>query len=184
MEEIKQWIEQIGDLPTLPTIASKTLELVHDPGWSMADIGRVIQNDISLSTKVLRIANSPPYGIRHSIGTVDRALVVLGMEEVAHLVTAVSVFKAFPDLPDQPTFDREQFWDHSAGCGYIAKLLARRLGYRFEGVEFVAGLVHDIGKIVLDQYFHDGFVTVLDFTPATASARGNRSRSVLTHSGA
>lgn len=164
LEDIKHRIERIGHLPTLPSIASKILELVHDPDSSIGDVGKVIQNDVSLSTKMLRIANSPFYGLRHRVGTVERALVVLGMEEIAHLVTAVSVFQAFPDLPGQPTFDREQFWDHSAGCGYIAKLLARRLRYRFEGVEFVAGLVHDIGKIVLDQYFHDAFVTVLDFT--------------------
>lgn len=162
LEQIKQRIERIGDLPTLPAVVSKVLELAHDLASSMGDIGSVIQNDVSLSMKVLKIANSPFYALRHRVGTVERALIVLGMEEVVHLVMAVSVFQAFPDLPGQATLDREQFWDHSAGCGYIARLLARRLGLQFEGEEFVAGLVHDVGKIVLDQYFHDGSVTVLE----------------------
>jgi putative nucleotidyltransferase with HDIG domain len=161
-EQIKQQILSIGDLPTLPHVALEVSRLANAPTSGMSDLVRIIHNDPALTTKVLKIANSAFYGMPKRIESLNMALVVLGMKEINHLVTSICIFKAFPVVPGSPTFDRERFWEHSAGCGEIAKVIAHKLSIRVHGVEFTAGLLHDIGKIILDQYFHDDFLEALE----------------------
>jgi putative nucleotidyltransferase with HDIG domain len=127
----------------------------------MGDLVRVLRNDPSLTAKILRVANSAFYGMSGHVESLNAALVVLGMRELMHLVTCISVFHAFPTKPGQPTFDRKAFWVHSAGCGEISRSLTHRLKLRFNSTEFTAGLLHDLGKILLDQYFHDEFMEAL-----------------------
>jgi len=164
LEQIKQQILSIGDLPTLPHIALEVSRLANLSNSGMSDLVRIIHNDPALTTKVLKIANSAFYGMPKRIESLNMALVVLGMREINHLVTSICIFKAFPAVQGRPTFDRERFWEHSAGCGEIAKVIAHKLSIRSYGAEFTAGLLHDIGKIVLDQYFHDDFLAALEIS--------------------
>jgi putative nucleotidyltransferase with HDIG domain len=163
-EQIKQQILNIGDLPTLPHVALEVSRLANAPTSGMSDLVRIIHNDPALTTKVLKIANSAFYGMPKRIESLNMALVVLGMKEINLLVTSICVFKAFPVVPGRPTFDRERFWEHSAGCGEIAKVIAHKLSIRVHGAEFTAGLLHDVGKIILDQYFHDDFLEALEIS--------------------
>jgi putative nucleotidyltransferase with HDIG domain len=161
-ENVKQKILEIGDLPTLPTVAIEVSRLANSLSSGISDIVRIIHNDPALTTKVLKIANSAFYGMAKRIESLNMALVVLGMKEINSLVTSICVFKAFPVVPGRTTFDRQRFWEHSAGCGEIAKVIAHKLSIRVFAVEFTAGLLHDIGKIVMEQYFHDEFVRALE----------------------
>jgi putative nucleotidyltransferase with HDIG domain len=151
-------------LPTLPHVAMEVSRLANSSTSSMSDIVRIIHNDPSLTAKMLKVANSAFYGMPKRIESLNMALVVLGMREINSLVTSICIFKAFPITPGRPTFDREKFWEHSAGCGEIAKVIAHKLSIRVFGVEFTAGLLHDIGKIVLDQYFHEDFILALELS--------------------
>ncbi len=162
LNRIKEKIKTIGDLPTLPRVALEVATFVRNPNSSMANISELIQNDPSLSAKILKIANSAFYGMSRRIDTLQHALVILGMKEINNLIVGISVFNAFPKIPGKATFDREAFWEHSVACGLIARILATRIEYNTEGTEFVAGLLHDIGKIVLDQHFHKEFVEIVD----------------------
>jgi HD-like signal output (HDOD) protein len=163
-EQIKQQILEIGDLPTLPHIALEVSRLATSTTSGMSDIVRIIHNDPALTAKMLKIANSAFYGMPKRIESLNMAMVVLGMKEINSLVTSICVFKAFPVIPGRPTFDRIKFWEYSAGCGEIAKVIAHKLSIRLNGVEFTAGLLHDIGIIVLDQYFHDDFMAALEIS--------------------
>ena len=164
LEEVKDRIRRIGNLPTLPKVATEVISMVGDPDVSMKEIASVISKDPSLSAKILKVANSAFYGLSQRVASIQLALVILGLSRIKNLVIGISVFSTFPIKPGQPTFDREKFWEHSAGCGQIAKILADLLKCEMDGEEFVAGLLHDIGKIVLDQFFHDQFVKVIDLT--------------------
>jgi putative nucleotidyltransferase with HDIG domain len=164
LEKTKERILNIGNLPTLPKVATEVMSMAADPEVSIKEIASVISKDPSLSAKILKVANSAFYGLTQRIASIQLALVVLGLNKIKNLVVGVSVFKTFPIKPGIPAFDREKFWEHSAGCGQIAKILAGLLGCGMEGEEFVAGLLHDIGKIILDQFFHDEFVRVTVLT--------------------
>lgn len=161
LREVKDRIVAAGDLPTLPTIAIEVSRLASNPLTGMSDIVRIIRNDPSLTAKILRVANSAFYGMPRRIESLNMALVVLGMRELNNLVTCITVLKTFPGAVGATEFDRHSFWEHSAGCGELARVIAARLRLRFHGVEFTAGLLHDIGKIVLDQYVHAEFVAAL-----------------------
>ncbi len=164
VQEIQKHITRIGDLPTLPEVATKVSMLVKDPNSNVSDIVSVIRNDPSLTSKILKIANSAFYGMRRRIESLNMALVILGMREINSLVTAISIFKAFPSDSVNSDFDYRQFWLHSAGVGEIAKLLGRRLGFREESSVFTGGLLHDLGKIVIAKYFFEEFVESLELS--------------------
>lgn len=162
IDKFKKKIKSVNDLPTLPTVAMEVMKLVNDKESSMMDIVDVIQQDPSLTTKILKIANSAFYGMRQRIDSVNRALVVLGMTEINNLVTSISIFNTFPIDPELVSFDREKFWLHCAVTGEIAKAISVKLGMKIYSEVFTAGLLHDIGKIIFDHLFHDEFAEVLE----------------------
>ncbi|MCC6476288.1 HDOD domain-containing protein [bacterium] len=153
VKQVQQRLSEANDLPTLPTIAIEVARLANDPMAGMSEIVRIIRNDPAMTTKILRVANSAFYGMPRRVESLNMALVVLGMREVANLVTSISVFKAFPVTGQHGGFSREAFWEHSAGTGEIARVLASKLQLRLHGIEFTAGLLHNIGKIVLYQFY-------------------------------
>lgn len=163
-EEVKAHVLASGDLPTLPAVAFEVSRLAANPLSGMSEIVRIIRNDPPLTAKILRVANSAFYGMPRRIESLNMALVVLGMRELNNLVTCIAILKAFPPVPGGTEFNRHAFWEHSAGCGEISRVIATRLHLRLHGVEFTAGLLHDVGKIIFDQHFHEPFIRALKMT--------------------
>lgn len=158
--EIQDKIEQVANLPTLPQVASRLLKLVHSPDTSLAEVAAVVGQDLSLSAKVLRMANSAFYGIPRTISTINNATAILGLKVINTLVLSLTVFDMFPEDRSAIFFNRKKFWNHSIGCGMIAKALAQKLGPSVmcdPEEAFCAGLLHDIGKVVMEQYMHADF---------------------------
>jgi len=154
VKKIRQEVSQIGALPTLPEIPMKILRLVADEESSMKDIAKIIETDPSLAANILKVSNSPYYGVRERVGSLKLALAILGLNEIINIVTSISIVRMFPTPKRKSGFNRLKFWRHSFGTACAAQMLARELKFDLEGVEFVAGLIHDIGKLVIDQYFH------------------------------
>ena len=157
--QILERIKSIDDLPTLPSVALEILSLAHQPDISIQTIAECIHKDPPLAAKVLRMANSAFYrrGDR-KIDTLHQSIVFLGLAEIINITTSLSVFSALKSRKSKEVSIRESFWDHSVATGLIARYIDKKLGMRSMGREFVAGLLHDIGKIILDQYFHDQFL--------------------------
>lgn len=162
-------IASIQDLPTLPRLAGQVLDLLSDPGFSIEALERILCQDPSLSAKILKMANSAYYSPRYPVDTLHRATLILGTREMQQLVLSLSVFNLFRPSADQATFDREKFWRHSAQTAVLARAFLSRLkilaerSLEVEGdVVFCAGLLHDLGKIVMDHYFHDDLERVLE----------------------
>ncbi len=103
---------------------------------------------------MLNLANSAFYGFARMITTIPQAVVVLGFDTVRSLALGVSVFDTLSQSSEETGLDREVFWIHSIGCGTASRLIAKELGYRDTGTFFVVGLLHDLGKVILDTYFH------------------------------
>jgi HD-like signal output (HDOD) protein len=159
---IRKITESIIGLPTLPTVVSKMIELVDNPKTSAGSLARLISADQSLTAKILKMANSAYYGFPREISTVNIAIVVMGFNAVRDMGLSVSVFDRFKEAPVNRIFDVTRFWEHSIACGVASKVIARRHHHRFSGEAFVAGLLHDIGKVVLNQYLHTDFETIMN----------------------
>jgi putative nucleotidyltransferase with HDIG domain len=120
----------------------------------------VIKKDQALTSKVLKIVNSAYYGFYRQIGNIDQAIVILGFNEVKNITIATSLIQTFHWNISQ-RINREKFWIHSLGCALIARSLClAKLELNPEDA-FVAGLLHDVGKIILYQYFPENYNTVL-----------------------
>ena len=141
-------------ISSLPTIYTRLNEAISNPRTSMSDIGEIVRDDPGLTTRLLRLVNSAFYGFPSKIETISRALVIVGVRQLRDLALATSIMSLFKGIPEQ-LVSMESFWRHSIACGVAAKILAT---YRRDtNVErfFVAGMVHDIGRLIINTKVPD-----------------------------
>jgi putative nucleotidyltransferase with HDIG domain len=160
-------------LPTLPLVASRLLEAVARDEAASEEVARIIALDPSLTARTLRLANSEFYGFPRKVGTVDLAVVVLGSATIRDLVLSASVLASI----DGTDCALEGLWNHSMAAAVAARFLADRTQYRHAGEAYAAGLLHDIGKVVLRQTDSRRFQAVLALAreqgePMEAAERG------------
>jgi putative nucleotidyltransferase with HDIG domain len=137
-------------LVSLPEVCLRVNEMLDEPSVTAADLGNVISQDTSLTARLLKIVNSSYYGYQAKIETVSRAVTVVGLRELRGLVIAASAVETFSNVPDE-ILNKVRFWRHSLYCGVIARLLAEKCHVLHSERLFVAGLLHDIGKLVIAQ---------------------------------
>jgi len=168
-QDIRPHLSAIQSLAPLPTLAQTILDIGNDPNASASDLRMVIEKDQSLTAKILKTVNSAYYGFHRKIGNIDRAIVILGFNEIMNLTLAACIMNTYPEPQDVKGFQRKRFWVHALGCAYIARGLATLQSEVSSKDAFVIGLLHDFGKVVLDQHFHRLFVQILE-----AAASQNR----------
>lgn len=163
-EELFKKVDEKGELPTLPVVITKMLRLIRDPKTSAADIGKLLSTDISLSSKILKIVNSAFYGFPQRVGSVNQAVVILGFDAIKAAILGVSVISSFYEkLGSQKlNFDREKFWLHSLGTASSCRAIAKMINYPNLEETFIAGLLHDIGRLILDLFNHNIFVKIIE----------------------
>ena len=154
-------IARIDDLPTLPRTVLRITELVNDPKSSAKNLARVITDDQVLTARLLKLVNSSFYGFPQRISTVTAAIVLLGFDAIRNLLLTTSVFDLFAVRNKKIKLVQETYWDHSLGCAVGAKVIGNYL--RHDKIEelFVAGLLHDIGKIVELMFLPSDFSHVV-----------------------
>jgi putative nucleotidyltransferase with HDIG domain len=177
-EILKEKVQNIIQLPALPTIAVEVASLIDNPNTSVSRLTQVIASDQVLTAKVLKIANSPYYGFQKKISTLDFAIVVLGFDSLKEILISVSLINAFKKRQDK-YFNSKEFWEHSLASGIAARTLARQLGYRISGESFVAGLLHDIGILVTHQYFYDEYKRIIEAVTEGKSTFQDMEKTVL-----
>jgi HD-like signal output (HDOD) protein len=153
---------KINEIPTLPVVANKIIEILDNPRSSANDLEKIISMDQSLASKVLRLVNSAYYGFPRRITTVGQGVVILGFDAIKHLTLSVSVADIFRLKGNSRIFDRSSLWKHSVGTGVCAKLLARKASLPLLEEAFIAGLLHDIGIVIIDYYFPEKFEEILE----------------------
>ena len=191
-------LQQLEELPTLPAVAVRVLDVIGNEQSTAAEVVKLISSDPSLSAKILKLVRRAELGVRGDVTTVDRAVVLLGFASVRSAVLAISIFQTFPAQPgtNGSHFSREEFWKHSLAVACCAELLAERMSASVGGVAdaatgsttpststgsatpstidpsdaFVCGLLHDLGKVALDAVLPKSFDRVVE---AADLLRGN-----------
>ncbi len=160
--------DELQDLPPLPSVVMRVMQTVNDPSTSAADLNRLISGDQALASKVLRLVNSSYYGFPRRIATITHAVVILGFNTVRNLTTSLGVCTAFDPQGQSTALDRDGFWAHSVAVAVAAGVIARRKSVPAKAAEevFVGGLMHDLGKLFLDQYFPDQYAIALKLAKA------------------
>ncbi|GMR08636.1 MAG: HDOD domain-containing protein [Gammaproteobacteria bacterium] len=147
-DRIKALVNDVGELVSIPEVAMRVNQMVDDPKSTAMDMGRVLAQDPALAVRLLRIANSPFYGLATEIDSISRAVTLLGTKQIRDLVVSTAVANAFDGIPNS-LISMKDFWLHSLYCGLLAKTLAK-VGGKVNGDSiFVSGLLHDIGQLVM-----------------------------------
>lgn len=170
-------LRQLDELPTLPAVALQVLEVTGSDDGSARDVVKILSSDPSLTARILKLVNSASAGMRGDVGSVERAVVLLGFEAVRSAALAVSLFETFgaPPPASATGFSREAFWRHSIAVATCAELIARPLpqagALRIDPSQaFVCGLLHDVGKVAMDACLPKSFAKVVE---ASELLRGN-----------
>lgn len=163
---ILQTLDKIRDLPTLPVVAQKVAAAARQANADAATIAKIIEDDPAIMARILKVVNSPLYAAREPITSVKQAIARMGMRTVSNLAVSTSVFSAFKPSEHPGSFDREQFWKHSISVGIAAQIVHKTASEKVSipmdrELLRLAGLLHDIGKILLDQHFNSEFDAAL-----------------------
>jgi len=151
------FVRKIEELPTVSSALSRIIAVVDNENSSAAELTEVVSKDPAISSMILRLVNSAFYGHLREISTISRAVVILGFQTVKTMAMGVSLFHE-PRAGVSGVFDRDRLWLHSIGAGAVAKRLYVRstiTDIPDEETAFLIGLLHDIGKIVFDNYFSE-----------------------------
>lgn len=160
LEKARALIEGTSELPTIPVVATKVLELLDKPDVELDEVADLILTDQIMAARVIKIVNSPLYRAAQEIRSVKRALIYLGFRHIRELALTCSFLEVFQGKDG--VFNIRTFWEHSFGVGVVSKLIAQRA--RFPDVEkaYLGGIIHDIGEVFFSFYLRDKFQEVLD----------------------
>jgi Predicted signal transduction protein len=160
-EKTEMVLNNIYNLPLIPKIIVEVTKILSTESVKNPELVKVISKDQGLVTKILSIANSPLYGIPRKVTTIDFAILILGVNEIRNIVSALSIIESFKNKTDK-YLDQKEFWLHSFVVGSAAKRLTEDFGDKNSGEAFIAGLLHDVGISVIHRYFHSNFVSILE----------------------
>lgn len=157
-ESLQELVTEMGSLPSLPTLYTEVMAAVRD-GKPLTDIGDIIAQDVAMTAKVLKVVNSAFFGLNRHVESPAQAAAILGLDAVRGLVLTAKVFSDF----DSATLDLEGLWEHSAQTGALARRLAADNEQPRKLVDFaqMAGMLHDIGKLVLASQFPEQYKKVV-----------------------
>jgi len=144
--------DQIDNIPPLPATVTHVLGVTANPESSASDLMQVILPDQTMCATILKLANSAAFGQPQQVYTIERALMVLGFDEIKNIIIGKAVFSSFPKISRATTQSVGVFWEHAFTCGLTAKIIAEH--YKLSPSElFISGLIHDIGKLVMLMAF-------------------------------
>jgi putative nucleotidyltransferase with HDIG domain len=168
-------VRRVNEISTLPHIAVKVMEVANDPEFSIAEMKAVIETDPALTARILRCVNSSAYALREKVSNLNRAIAFIGMRQIRSLALTASVAELFAKDEAIGSYRRCGLWQHLVAVGLCARLIAMRQGMANFEDAFVAGLLHDIGIVLEDQYVHEPFRRAIeDLATATSLIEAER----------
>ena len=162
MISLDELTSQIRDLPPMPDIAVKLLHASRDPEFSLREMVDLIKLDPALTTKVLKLCNSSYYGLPRKINSIQEALVYIGTDTLVNFILAGCLSSYYQTAQDGYGLETGELWRHSVGCALASQRLATVSGEGDGAEAFTAGLLHDVGKIILNAYVRDEFKQIIE----------------------
>jgi putative nucleotidyltransferase with HDIG domain len=164
IEDLKK---RVRELPPLPDVALRLLQMSRDPDVAPRDIVEVIKLDASITVQVLHLCNSPFYGLPRKVYSLQEAMVYIGTDALVNLVLAGCLSATYERENEGYGLMKRDMWRHGLACGICTQLVARKLNDNsLIGPAFTAGLLHDIGKIILNTYVGDEFKKIVEIVEA------------------
>lgn len=166
-DSLRKLISQLESLPSLPTLYTRIMKAAEDPECSVHQVGKLIEEDVSISFKIIQLTNSAFYGVPHRVSRPSEAAVFLGMEAIKALVLGIGLFSGFDNSKVSPR-DIEKIYNHSMKTGTIAQKIAKaeEMGKRRIEEVFVAGLLHDLGKLVIAHNLPENYKRAMALSTA------------------
>lgn len=154
-------VNKVDDMKVLPEIINKIVFLTEDPDSTVDDMERLILKDQVLTTKILRLANSAYYGYARKISTISQATVLLGFQAIKSIALASTVSQYLTSELKGYSLEKNQLWTQSQTCAIISRHLAKQVNYPNPEEAYIAGLLRDIGKTILNQHMEKEYMEVL-----------------------
>lgn len=152
-KELETAIQTAGDLPTIPVVATKVMQLCESENATAEELARIVASDPAVAARVLKISNSAYYGCQRQIQSLSVAIVILGFTTLKSIVVAASVKQVYKPFG----LTEQMLWQHSFGAGLAARIIAQNTRMANQEEAFLAGLFHDIGKIIMNNLDRDKF---------------------------
>ncbi|MCX5758832.1 MAG: HDOD domain-containing protein [Candidatus Hydrogenedentes bacterium] len=181
-DELRDKLSTVEDLPTLPSIILELERLLHSESTGIAEVALVIEEDPGIAGGVLRVANSVMFysSVSGTIVSVRDAIVRLGLKEVSLVVSTAALIRTFNTMG--PHLNPRRFWRHSLRTAVAGRTIARTaaaFGFYFEEEAYMAGLLHDLGLLILDQYFPDVYEQLYAALGSAGAGNAEIERDVL-----
>ncbi|SHI05721.1 HDOD domain-containing protein [Desulfofustis glycolicus] len=170
--------KQLEALPPLPLTVSQVMQITADPLSSANDLMKAILPDQAMCLTILKIANSALYGRPKKVASLESAIVVLGFDEIRNIVLGKAAVTTFRNIFKTRRAELEKFWDHAFTCGLAARIVAEHLGLQ-SGQFFIAGLLHDFGKLAMLLTFENRYDANRWFTEITTTTQLARERELF-----
>ena len=151
-------LKKFNNSKTLPHVAIRLSRLISDENSSIREFEEIIKMDPSLIVRLLRVVNSPYYGLRQKVDSIARAVVFIGMKNLHNLVVVEALKNVFKESPHEDIFSRRILWLHCAAVSICGKMISERIFEQKGEDVFLCGILHDIGMIVEDQVAQDLFL--------------------------
>lgn len=159
METARRMVASIDDLPTIPAVATQVMQLLDAQEVDVDKVADLMLSDQVMTARVMKMVNSPIYRPTQEITSLKRALVYLGIRHIKEMALTSSFINAFEGASG--VIDISTFWEHSFGVGMVSKVIAEKIKYHDVEKAYLAGIIHDIGEVVLSNYYAEKFAGAL-----------------------
>src|SRR3954451_3241216 len=155
-------LKKVTTIAALPEVTAKIVSTVEDPKSTAASLHKIVAHDPALATRILKVVNSAFYGLPGQIGSVERAIVLLGLNAVKNIAVAASLGQLFRGAKLCDKFTAKDLWRHCIAVGVAARDLAKQMKLPMADEAFLAGMIHDVGLLISLQQTPEQLRTVCD----------------------
>lgn len=159
---LQRLFTRISEVSALPEVALRIVSMANDPDVEADDLLEAVRSDPALAMRLMRTVNSSYYALVDKVSNLKQAITLLGFKEVRNLALTSYVAQMFQETSGHGRYHRRDLWDHMVGAAMVARLIARTCRRVPPEEAYLAGLLHDLGLVLIDQYVHRAFCRVVD----------------------